>query len=47
LTELREARAIIEQLVALAPGAAEWKKDLAELDDEMARLGAAGTTPKN
>jgi hypothetical protein len=40
LAALREGRDIMAALVAIAPSNAQWKKDLAWFDQQIARLEA-------
>jgi hypothetical protein len=48
LVELRKGREIMAALVGIAPGFAQWKKDLAWIDGEIARLeGRTQETGKN
>jgi len=48
LTELRSARDIMGALVTAAPDNAQWQKELALFDGEIARLeGQAQETTKN
>jgi hypothetical protein len=40
LAELRKARSIMAALVSTAPGNEKWTRDLAEIDENIARIAA-------